>query len=1122
MSRQIFQSPTPTRWNRFVWIMRILLVLMLIGIFSVLISLFYGNSYSTKSLLLSERSVRNINMNPEKVKVSEKELISFVKHLKKSRKQKNKDFYKQYDSIPNDIKGYLPVRAGFYVNWSKSSLASLQANVGKLNMVIPEWLFLKDSKGNIDVRIDQKVVNFLRQNKVAVLPLISNNYNNRWNADSTLICLKSKESRANLIKNILAVLDEYNFKGINIDFEMLPEAANPFFLEFAKELNAAIKNQPYLVTVDINPQEYNLNVAEIHKQFDFIFIMAYDEHNADGAPGSISSMRFIESALDDIMRSVPSEKFVVCAGTYGYNWMPGDDAKDLSYEEFISLANERGATVYYDSQNSDMYFKYYNDEGKPSEAHTNDAVTLFNVMRTAADYNTAGVALWYLGCEDSRVWDFFNRDLSMAGLKKHPYNFNLFNRVKSMYSINYNGKGELLEVLSKPESGVARIYIDSADYFISSQTYIKLPTSYQVNRYGFCPSKTLALSFDDGPDSKYTPHILDILKQYKIHGTFFVTGLNVENNIPLLRRLYREGHEIGNHTFLHPNLEVSSEDRERIELRTTRLLIESITGHSTMLFRTPYNTDAEPHNLLEIKPLSVAYEEGYFSVASNIDPNDWEKGVSADTIVARAIKQRGMGNIILLHDSGGDRSQTLIALPRIIDYYTKLGYKFVTVSELMGKKRDQVMPEVSGKVRFAEDINAAVFFMTFVWQHFLRGFFYIAISLGILRLLWILALAILQKRKEKREKAIRETESYFPTVSIIVPAYNEEVNAVRTIENLLKSDYPNFEILFIDDGSKDNTFTIVRDYFADNSKVRVMTKPNGGKASALNYAISHASSEILVCIDADTILLPDAISKMIPLFSDETVGAVAGNVRVGNTVNLLTNWQKIEYTTSQNFDRRAFDYVNAILVVPGAIGAFRKSVMDEIDGFDLDTLAEDCDLTVRILREGYKVRNCNEAISLTEAPEALNMFVKQRFRWSFGMMQSFWKHRDLIFNIHRVNMGWILLPNLLIFGFIIPLFSPIVDIMFIAGLFSNHARDFVYAYLTFYAVELIISAVAYHFDNLKFGIKQALMLFVQRFVYRQILFVVLIKAYLKAIKGELANWGVLKRTGNVNTDNISK
>jgi cellulose synthase/poly-beta-1,6-N-acetylglucosamine synthase-like glycosyltransferase len=295
-----------------------------------------------------------------------------------------------------------------------------------------------------------------------------------------------------------------------------------------------------------------------------------------------------------------------------------------------------------------------------------------------------------------------------------------------------------------------------------------------------------------------------------------------------------------------------------------------------------------------------------------------------------------------------------------------------------------------------------------------------------------------------------------------------------------------------------------------------MTKENGGKASELNFAIERSTSEILVCIDADTILLPDAISKMVPYFSDEKVGAVAGNVRVGNTVNLLTNWQKIEYTTSQNFDRRAFDHVNAILVVPGAIGAFRKKVIEAIGGFNTDTLAEDCDLTVRILRDGYTVRSCNEAISLTEAPETVRMFIRQRFRWSFGMMQTFWKHRDLLFNNVKPNMGWILLPNLLIFGFIIPLFAPFVDILFIAGLFSNHAGLYIFSYVAFFTVDWILSTTAYHYDKQKFGPLQTLMLFIQRFVYRQLLFYVLIKAYLKAIKGELAEWGILKRTGNVN------
>jgi len=297
--------------------------------------------------------------------------------------------------------------------------------------------------------------------------------------------------------------------------------------------------------------------------------------------------------------------------------------------------------------------------------------------------------------------------------------------------------------------------------------------------------------------------------------------------------------------------------------------------------------------------------------------------------------------------------------------------------------------------------------------------------------------------------------------------------------------------------------------------VKVLTKPNGGKAAALNYGIEQATGEILVCIDADTILPADAISRMIPYFSNSKVGAVAGNVRVGNTLNMLTNWQSIEYTTSQNFDRRAYDAVNAILVVPGAIGAFRKTAMAAIDGFTTDTLAEDCDLTLRMLRAGYVIRTCNEALALTEAPETLKMFMKQRSRWTFGMMQSFWKHRDLLFSFKKANIGWVALPNLLIFNFLIPIFSPLVDILFIVGLFTHDSAQYVFFYMLYYFIDCLIASLAYHYDNQKFNLRKALYLFVQRFIYRQLLFVVLFKAYNKAIKGELVSWGVLKRTGNV-------
>jgi cellulose synthase/poly-beta-1,6-N-acetylglucosamine synthase-like glycosyltransferase/peptidoglycan/xylan/chitin deacetylase (PgdA/CDA1 family) len=817
--------------------------------------------------------------------------------------------------------------------------------------------------------------------------------------------------------------------------------------------------------------------------------------------------------MDAAMKDVASDKIVLCVASYGFDWEKGKPGVPITYQGFISLAKEYNEPVYFNFGQSDLTLYYYDDNGNEHEAHCNDAAGTFNIIRTAQDYNAAGVSLWYLGSGDERLWDFYSQDLDENFLKMKPFDYKQLDYISSILSVNYEGKGEILEIINEPNQGRTKFEYNKTDQLITDEQYLSLPSAYMLKRFGASNPKKIALSFDDGPNSDYTPEILDILKEKNCLATFFVTGVNIQNNIPIIKREYREGHEIGNHTFTHPNLELVSDNRERIELRSTRLLIESILGHSTLLFRATYLTDAEPTNLTQIRSLAIAKDEGFISVTSFIDTNDWEEGVTADTIVARAIKHQHEGNIILMHDAGGDRSQTVIALPQVIDYYRKQGYEFVTVSALMGKTRDQVMPLVQSQFNFSDTLDLIFFTLTFLWEHFLDGFFIVAILLIISRLLLIGVLAIIQHQKEKKE--IANQLIFLPKVSIIVPAFNEEVNAVRTVEYLLKSNYPEIEIIFVDDGSSDLTYTRIKTKFDTNPKVKVLTKPNGGKAAALNFGIEHSTGEILVCIDADTILPVDAISKMIPYFANSKVGAVAGNVRVGNTLNMLTNWQSIEYTTSQNFDRRAYDAVNGIIVVPGAIGAFRKTAMAAIDGFTTDTLAEDCDLTLRMLRAGFVIRTCNDALALTEAPETLKMFLKQRTRWTFGMMQSFWKHRDLLFSFKKANIGWVALPNLLIFNFIIPVFSPLVDILFFIGLFTHDSAQYVFFYMLYYLIDCLIAALAYHYDHQKFNLRKALYLFVQRFVYRQILFFVLLKAYNKAIKGELVSWGVIKRTGNV-------
>jgi poly-beta-1,6 N-acetyl-D-glucosamine synthase len=575
-----------------------------------------------------------------------------------------------------------------------------------------------------------------------------------------------------------------------------------------------------------------------------------------------------------------------------------------------------------------------------------------------------------------------------------------------------------------------------------------------------------------------------------------------------------------------------SPQRAELEMKLTRLLIECVTGRSTILFRPPYNADSEPHTFEELMPIARSKKDNYYTVGEAIDPEDWEPGVTADTIFARVkrIEKAGRGNIILLHDAGGDtRSQTVKALPWIIHYFKNRGYQFIRVSDLMGKTYDDVMPLLpKSKDTWMIHANYWLASATYWGGEGVFILFLVAIALSMGRMLLMLIMAFYQMKKEKLlepgylEVAASWEKIGAPLVSIVIPAYNEEVNAIGTIESLLQQDYPNFDIIFVDDGSKDQTFERVKTAFAGNDKVHVVTKPNGGKASALNYGVHITEAEFMVCIDADTQLRPNAVSELMKRFTDDRVGAVAGNVKVGNENNILTYWQSIEYITAQNFDRRAFDLYNCITVVPGAIGAFRRTAIFDAGIFTTDTLAEDCDLTMRLLRSNYVVRNCASALAYTEAPETIGMFLKQRFRWSFGVMQCFWKHRDACFNSEYKAFGWLALPNILVFQIVLPFLAPLADLILVLSLIAASFSfvdastwHIVFYYVIFTLVDVAGAALAFAFE--KEDPRKLFWMIPQRLFYRQLMYYILIRSFRRAIKGELQGWGKLKRTGNVKT-----
>ncbi|MFN8250464.1 MAG: glycosyltransferase [Ferruginibacter sp.] len=1145
---QIFQAASPSRWKRAKWTFRILIFIFLFLITVVVLALVRDGIPS--ELKYNERSKQYADkLDPSK---------PLTLADKGNRKYKGiKDFLVkkiEEDSL-NAHKGIRPrteknpyLRAAFYTPWTQStSLPALEKYGDKLNTIFPEWFFIDTVTYKLQTRIDSAGLAVMKKKQLRIIPIFNNFNSKLGDFDGRLlhVILNDTVKRNNIIRQLADTLNYYGLQGINTDFEELNEKSDKPLTLFQQKLYNTLHPLGMTVTMDVAVHNDDYDYKELSKYNDYIVLMAYDQFNNSTKPGPVSAQKWVEDALDWTAGKIESEKIILGISGYGYDWAMDEAGKveevdDFTYSDLVNKAKAVNAVIDYDNDTYNLHYSYTEErresdgsvEKLKHEVWFTDAATSFNILRFSDEYATAGTALWRMGSEDPRLWTFYSNDLSNDALEATPFNFDLLKTVPfddkgKPTAVNKDDGGELLDFLYSPQEGKISLQVDTSEKLIAEQNYLQLPSGYIYKKFAadstpVGPGHKLILTFDDGPDPRWTPRILDILEQRKVPATFFIVGLQGEKNIPILQRIYKNGYEIGNHTFTHGNVAKMSAERAEIEMRLTRLLIESITGRSTILFRAPYNADSEPQTYEEIEPLARSKKDNYITVGESIDPNDWEEGVSADSIVARTIRQaeERNANIILLHDAGGNtREATIRALPRIIDYFQKKGCKFTTVADLMGKTKDDVMPPVP-----ASAMNKVNFFIaeaSYWTQNIVFSLFIVGIVLSVVRIIFMAVLAAVQRKKEKQ--AINppvNTSRQYPFVTIIVPAYNEEINAVRTVNNLLQQTYPSLRIIFVDDGSRDSTFVKVSTAFAGTPNIQVHTKPNGGKASALNFGISLAVTDYVVCIDADTQLKSDAVMKLMEKFTAENIGAVAGNVKVGNEINMITRWQSIEYITSQNFDRRAFDLLNCITVVPGAIGAFRKDAIIKSGGFTTDTLAEDCDLTMRLHRNGYTVKNCNEALSYTEAPETMKQFMKQRFRWSFGVMQCFWKHRDAVFNPRYKNFGMVALPNILIFQMILPFLAPLADIILLLslvaagfGIIPASIGHILLYYFIFTLVDVAGAALAFAFEKEDYS--KLLWMLPQRLVYRQLMYYILFKSFNKAIKGELQGWGVLKRTGNV-------
>jgi len=367
-------------------------------------------------------------------------------------------------------------------------------------------------------------------------------------------------------------------------------------------------------------------------------------------------------------------------------------------------------------------------------------------------------------------------------------------------------------------------------------------------------------------------------------------------------------------------------------------------------------------------------------------------------------------------------------------------------------------------------------------------------------------LALYSKNREDN----MEPAQKFPLISILIPAYNEEKVIARTIESTLEIDYLKKEIIVIDDGSTDNTFLIAKTFEKDG--VKILHKENGGKATALNYAINFVKGEIVTILDADTIAGKNSLKEINKVFeSSSNVGGVAGNVKVRNKKNWLTWCQALEYVSGLQIARRAFDMFGAITIVPGAMGAFKTNILKESGGYDKDTIVEDFDATIKVLKSGNIVRGTTKSLAYTEAPETLDQFVKQRNRWYRGNLQVLFKHKDAIKNPRYGFLQKIAFPYMILSMIVLPITGFILLGSIILSIIEGDIL-FVLASMTFFTIlQYLLVSLAVRIE--KEDPKLILYAFFFMFGFKQIQDALLIRQLLEQLLKRKAKWTSVTRKG---------
>lgn len=715
--------------------------------------------------------------------------------------------------------------------------------------------------------------------------------------------------------------------------------------------------------------------------------------------------------------------------------------------------------------------------------------------------------------------------------------------------------------------------------------------------------KKITLTFDDGPNTDQTEKVMRVLLKHEVPATFFFIGKNVLANPGIAKEVADNGFTIGNHSFSHSFGVHNSEERLKLEIKSTEMLIERITGTTPQFYRPPFllsiGVDPAPNPYIPAESANDwALALGYLPVGIDIDSLDWATR-SKEAIIAEVKKHilEGGRTITLFHDVEG----TAEAVDELIPWMQENGYSIVPLAEVLqpptvvaltqdlkpGATNASTNSQVSQLQWFLykqgfldpyamsgtydEETGDAV--LRFQYEHGLvdpvapnpaiagiveqrtrqiiaetklqdpyttlaapsplkqgmmtveGAYIYalsyfgkvialvglVAFSLIMVRIVMLALLLLYGMLKKSRSKPF--DPAYQPLVTVLLPAYNEAENIRSAVRSVLQNTYPNKEIIVLDDGSTDKTGDIVEEICKKNpgEPLKLVRLENGGKARALRIGVELAHGELIAVVDGDAALDKQALGMLVRHFNDPKVGAVAGKVETAKEKTVLSAFQALEYAMGQNIDKRATSVVGAVSVVPGPAGVWRKSILVEAGGFPDDTLVEDQDMTLTVLRMGYHVLYEPRAITFTETPQTISNFLKQRFRWVYGTIQCFWKHKGVFIERPLSPLSILILPNIFFFGIVMPLAYPVIDLLLVGAIVFGASPTIWVPIALFTAIDMLYALWGVWEEK---G-SRSLVLYVplQRFFYRQLLYYTVIKSVVRAIEGRGARWNKFTKAG---------